>query len=63
MKTRIGIGGMMLTGEKVGVLEEKTVSVPLCTSRTGSGSNPGLRGERPTTNAVGHVTALFDIRL
>jgi hypothetical protein len=30
---------------------------------TGSGSNPGLRGERATTNPVGNVTALLDIRL
>jgi hypothetical protein len=50
MRTRIGTGGMMLTGEKVGVLGGKTLSVPLCKPRTGSGSNLGLHGERPTTN-------------
>jgi len=63
MNIRIGIGGMMLTGEKVGVVGEKTISVPICTPRTGSGSNPCPRGERPTTSPVGDITTLLDIRL
>jgi hypothetical protein len=43
------------------VLGEKPVSVPLCPPWTNSGSNPGLRGERPGTHRLSHGTAFSDV--
>jgi hypothetical protein len=47
--------------EKTEVLGQKPAPVPLCPPQippwTDPGSNPGLRGERPTTNRLSHGTA------
>jgi hypothetical protein len=56
---------MILTG---GNLSTERKTCPSATSTTNStwtglGSNPGLRGERPQTNRLGHGTALDRIVL
>jgi hypothetical protein len=59
---------MQLTGENR-QLGEKPVPVPLCPPQISHGldlgSNPGLRGERPTTNRLSHGTAqtIFILRI
>jgi hypothetical protein len=51
---------MKLTGENRFILVKTCPSVTFSTKYptwTDPGSNPGLRGERPATNRLSHVTA------
>jgi hypothetical protein len=54
-------GGMILTGENRRTRRETCPSATLSTTNPtwiDQGANPGLRGERPATNDLSHVTAL-----
>jgi hypothetical protein len=53
---------MKFTGENLSTRGKTCPSATLSTTtptRTDSGLNPGLRGERPATNRLSHGTALF----
>jgi hypothetical protein len=53
---------MKLTGESPSTRGKTCPSATLSTTNptwTESGSNPGLRGERPATNHLSHGTALY----
>jgi hypothetical protein len=54
-------GGIILTGETEELGEKTCPSATLSTTNptwADPGANPGLRGERPATNRLSHLTAV-----